>query len=191
MLIRCCVFKIQQNNMALTHSPERKLKQEVNKNNRQISQIYISTVITYNQRNSIETSLGLLLQVYTKIFVLNAKKKNETVNIGNFLSIKSFFTTINFHTFLFQNIQWYFIICVLSCQQKRKKKYIKAPLEHSISFEHKHLLSRGKSQTSCMTKQHLTSIRFFFIYLFFARLIKIALMKNNYMTLLQQYFCKN
>lgn len=61
--------------MALTHSPERKLKQEVNKNNRQISQIYISTVITYNQRNSIETSLGLLLQVYTKIFVLNAKKK--------------------------------------------------------------------------------------------------------------------
>lgn len=75
MLIRCCVFKIQQNNMALTHSPERKLKQEVNKNNRQISQIYISTVITYNQRNSIETSLGLLLQVYTKIFVLNAKKK--------------------------------------------------------------------------------------------------------------------
>lgn len=70
-----CFFKIQQNNMALTHSPERKLKQEVNKNNRQISQIYISTVITYNQRNSIETSLGLLLQVYTKIFVLNAKKK--------------------------------------------------------------------------------------------------------------------
>lgn len=114
------------------------------------------------------------------------KKNNETVNIGNFLSIKSFFTTINFHTFLviFHNL------CAL-LPTKKKKKYIKAPLEHSISFEHKHLLSRGKSQTSCMTKQHLTSIRFFFIYLFFARLIKIALMKNNYMTLLQQYFCKN
>lgn len=26
MLIRCCVFKIQQNNMALTHSPERKAR---------------------------------------------------------------------------------------------------------------------------------------------------------------------
>lgn len=190
MLIRCCVFLRYSRIIWHSHTLQRE-KQEVNKNNRQISQIYISTVITYNQRNSIETSLGLLLQVYTKIFVLNAKKKNETVNIGNFLSIKSFFTTINFHTFLFQNIQWYFIICVLSCQQKRKKKYIKAPLEHSISFEHKHLLSRGKSQTSCMTKQHLTWIRFFFIYLFFARLIKIALMKNNYMTLLQQYFCKN
>lgn len=120
MLIRCCVFLRYSRIIWHSHTLQRE-KQEVNKNNRQISQIYISTVITYNQRNSIETSLGLLLQVYTKIFVLNAKKKNETVNIGNFLSIKSFFTTINFHTFLFQNIQWYFIICVLSCQQKRKK----------------------------------------------------------------------
>lgn len=74
MLIRCCVFLRYSRIIWHSHTLQRE-KQEVNENNRQISQIYISTVITYNQRNSIETSLGLLLQVYTKIFVLNAKKK--------------------------------------------------------------------------------------------------------------------